>query len=105
MIVAEISRELDEAFERLLAVYAQFGGQNYYGWDHHADPQNFSSAMPARRGEQILVHQQRGDVGGAPLIVLNRERWRCREREPDLVLDHGAHGLNLLGRPRMRCRE
>jgi hypothetical protein len=36
-----INARLDEAFDRLLHVYARFGGHNYYGWDDHADPRNF----------------------------------------------------------------
>jgi len=40
-MTAEVGGKLDAAFERFLSVYTRFGGQNYYGWDHHADAQNF----------------------------------------------------------------
>jgi hypothetical protein len=36
-----IHARLDASFERLLEVYARYGGHNYYGWDVSHDVRNF----------------------------------------------------------------
>ena len=38
---AAIRTQLHGAYERLLDVYADRGGHNYYGWNDYDDPRNY----------------------------------------------------------------